>query len=155
MKLTFILFLSVFLFWGFNLALSGDNTASSVQSPQTVRQDTSYAKNDMERVNKDGAVTIKVKPLNLGDKEAATIVFDVTMDTHSVNLNFDLSKLSILRNNNGTGVMPSAWSAPRGGHHVEGKLIFPAGDIKDWKSLILVIKNVEGIQERIFTWDLP
>jgi hypothetical protein len=55
-------------------------------------------------------------------------------------------------------VESTLWDAPRGGHHVEGKLIFPA--TKDGKPILegatkltLTIINVDA-PTRIFEWDL-
>lgn len=50
------------------------------------------------------------------------------------------------------------WDAPRGGHHVEGKLIFPAtqngNSILDGATkLTLTITNVDA-PTRIFEWEL-
>jgi hypothetical protein len=55
-------------------------------------------------------------------------------------------------------VESTLWDAPLGGHHVEGKLIFPA--TKDGKPILegatkltLTIINVDA-PTRIFEWDL-
>ena len=89
-------------------------------------------------------------------------VFDVAMDTHSVDLDgYDLKKLAVLRNDGGEEVRPSAWDAPKGGHHREGTLTFPER-IPDGSRVIgpdtrrirLVIRDVAGVPERSFEWKL-
>ena len=84
-------------------------------------------------------------------------VFDVTLDTHSVDLDaLDLTD-AILRNDRGERLNPSPWAAPRGGHHREGVLRFGdrAGSFlanARWIELVLV--GVGGIPERTFRWDV-
>jgi len=109
---------------------------------------------DLTRSNEGGSVTIKVKPLNLGSG-GTTLEFDVVMDTHSVELNFDLKQLAVLKTDTGAEVKPSARFAQVGsGHHVESKLSFPADKIAGARMLTLILKNVSGVAERTFTWNL-
>jgi hypothetical protein len=107
---------------------------------------------DLTRTNEGGSVTIKVKPLNLGSG-GATLEFDVVMDTHSVELNFDLKQLAVLKTDTGAEVKPSAYQVGSG-HHVESKLSFPADKITGARMLTLILKNVSGVAERTFTWNL-
>jgi hypothetical protein len=49
----------------------------------------------------------------------------VSMNTHSVNLNFDMLKVSKLVDSNGEIFLPAEWQGPAGGgHHRSGTLIF-------------------------------
>jgi len=112
---------------------------------------------DMTRIDEQGAVVVEVTPLNLGTP-ADTLGFYVTMGTHSVELNMDLATLSTLITDTGISVQATLWDAPRGGHHVEGKLIFPA--TQDGKSVLegatkltLTVLNVDA-PSRIFEWEL-
>lgn len=80
------------------------------------------------------------------------------MDTHSVDLSMDLATLSTLTTDTGFTVQAALWDAPRGGHHVRGKLVFPA--VQDGKPILegagkltLTITNVDA-PSRIFEWDL-
>lgn len=89
-------------------------------------------------------------------------VFEVAMDTHSVNLDdYDLRNLAVLRNDEGKEVRPSSWDAPKGGHHREGTLSFPKktpdGSLiigPDTREIELVIRDVAGVPERRFEWRL-
>ncbi len=72
-----------------------------------------------------GAVTVQITPLNL-DNPGNSLDFEVALDTHSVDLNMDLSTLSTLITDTGHTLKASEWEAPRGGHHVRGVLRFPA-----------------------------
>jgi hypothetical protein len=111
----------------------------------------------MVRLDQQGAVVVEVTPLNLGTP-ADTLEFDIAMNTHSVDLSMDLAMLATLTTDTGVTVQATTWDAPRGGHHVSGKLIFPT--TKDGKSilegaskLILTIINVD-VPSRAFEWEL-
>lgn len=102
-------------------------------------------------------VVVAIQPLNVGSGEE-WLKFEVSMNTHSVDLSMDLAALASLATNNGLTVQAILWDAPRGGHHVKGTLVFPAS--VDGKSLfdgatelILIIKEVD-VPVRIFTWSL-
>jgi hypothetical protein len=79
----------------------------------------------------------------------------VALDTHSVNLD-DLAFQTIvaLRAPDGNDVEPSAIEQTKGGgHHREAVVVFPAPGASG--GLRVVVKNVGGVGERIFTWELP
>jgi hypothetical protein len=88
------------------------------------------------------------------------LVFRVALDTHSVDLDqYDLRVLAVLRVGPGTDVRPSAWDAPKGGHHREGTLTFPAQGPdgknllgQDVREITLMIRDVAGVPERTFRW---
>lgn len=112
---------------------------------------------EMTRTDEQGAVIMVVTPLNL-DIPAAELEFDVSMNTHSVDLSMDLAVLATLATDTGTTVTANLWDAPRGGHHVEGKLIFPATSdgksiLEGARKLTLTILNVDA-SSRVFEWEL-
>jgi hypothetical protein len=110
----------------------------------------------MTRTVEGGSVTVAATWEGL----AADPVFDITMDTHSVNLDdFDLSKLAVLRVD-GVEVQPIEWDAATGGHHREGTLTFsataPDGSLligPETATIELVVRDVAGVPERIFQWN--
>ena len=55
----------------------------------------------------------------------------VVINTHSVELNYDLTQLAVLRTDRGDEVTPLQWDGAQGGHHVNGTLYFPAMDLQD------------------------
>jgi predicted small lipoprotein YifL len=123
----------------------------STQAPQQ------SASQDMTRSDGQGAVTFEVKPKNL-DNPGNALVFEISMNTHSVDLSMDLANLATLTTDNGRSVQATSWDAPGGGHHVSGKLTFPTSE--DGKSILdgatkltLTIKDVDA-PERAFTWNL-
>ena len=112
---------------------------------------------ELTRTDEQGAVVIEVTPLNL-DSATDTLEFDVSMNTHSVDLSMDLAQLATLTTDTGLTVQASKWDATPGGHHVPGKLIFPAS--QDGKSVLdgagkltLTIVNVDS-PSRVFEWPL-
>ena len=130
----------------------------STQGPDAVSGDTSSPSNDSTmRSDQQGAIIVEITPLNL-DSPTDTIEFDVVLTTHSIDLSMDLATLSTLTTDTGISVVASLWDAPLGGHHVEGKLIFPS--MKDNKSILesatklsLTMINVDA-PSRIFEWEL-
>jgi hypothetical protein len=89
-------------------------------------------------------------------------VFQVAMDTHSVDLDgYDLLQLARLRTDQGIEVAPSRWDAPKGGHHRSGTLSFPTTTTggspvigPSTGSVELLIRDVAGVPERTYRWSL-
>ncbi|MEK7652638.1 MAG: hypothetical protein AAB334_01690 [Patescibacteria group bacterium] len=100
------------------------------------------------QTNNEGAVTVKVTP-NLSDWS-----FEVTLDTHSVSINKDLTKVSILIDENKNEYMPIIWDGDSSdGHHRTGILRF-GKIIPIPKSVTLVIRQIGDIAERKFLWTI-
>jgi hypothetical protein len=108
------------------------------------------------QINDGGGVTIKVT----WQGEAAGPVFDVVLDTSSLDLDsYDLREQAVLRINNALVVHPIGWDAPKGGNHRAGTLTFPA-TTPDGKEVIgpktriitLTILDVGSIPQRGFQW---
>ena len=109
------------------------------------------------RMDDQGAIIFEVTPLDL-NQTAESLVFNIVLTTHSIDLSMDLAATATLLTDTGVSVNSTLWDAPRGGHHVEGKLIFPAA--QDGKSILdgatkltLTITNVDA-PTRIFEWEL-
>lgn len=138
---------------------SPDQTTPQPPSVSTDAPAVQPAESDgLTRTDSQGAVTLEVTPLNL-DNPGDALQFDVSMSTHSVDLSMDLVTLATLTTDTGSTVQATLWDGPKGGHHVEGKLSFPASqDGKSFlagaKQLTLTIKNVDA-PERTFVWELP
>lgn len=99
-----------------------------------------------------GSVSVTVTPLALAP--GAPVAFDVAMNTHSVELKDDLLKVSVLRDEWGAEAAPIAWEgAGPGGHHRAGTLKFPTLSGEP-KTLTLVLRNIAGVAERTFQWEL-
>lgn len=132
-------------------ACSSTSPAAQDDAPSTP------SSNSAMRIDEQGAIIFEIAPLNLA-LPTDTLEFTVVMTTHSIDLSMDLATLATLTTDTGVSVESTLWDAPRGGHHVEGKLIFPAS--KDGKSILegatkitLTIVNVDA-PTRVFEWDL-
>ena len=124
-------------------ASQADASGSVTWSDQSPRQDA------------QGAVTLVITPLNLS-QPGETIDFEVSLDTHSIDLNMDLATSATLTTDTGLSVNAMLWDGERGGHHVGGILSFPAvlnnlSVLDGATELTLVIRNVDAA-ERTFTW---
>lgn len=110
-----------------------------------------------------GGITIKATWVVPGSPEAASVKLDreigfaVAMDTHSGDLGqYELAKISILRDDKGQVLKPLGWeSTSEGSHHRAGILTFAKGTEQGSKYLELVISNVGGAGERVLRWSLP
>lgn len=101
----------------------------------------------------EGSVTVAVTPQSL-DPSSSTWDFEIALNTHSEELNEDLTTISELIDDQGKLYKPASWEgAPAGGHHRQGILKFNPISPKP-KSLELKIRNVGGIEERSFKWNL-
>jgi hypothetical protein len=112
---------------------------------------------DLARTDTQGAVEFVVTPINLS-APGATLDFDVSMDTHSEELAWDLAAQSELTTNTGVTVRGQSWPVGNG-HHYEGTLSFPATTadgqavLDGAATLTLVIRDTD-VAERVFTWEL-
>jgi hypothetical protein len=100
-----------------------------------------------------GPVTVVV---TLADAPAAgaPLKVQVVLDTHSVGLDgIAFDQAVVLRSPDGTDARAAAVEqSPGGGHHRQALLVFAPvekGPIR------IVVKDVGGIPERVFLWDLP
>lgn len=106
----------------------------------------------MPQTSDEGQVVIQVTPITLQASKPA--LFEIAMDTHSVELDADLMQAALLRDDAGNESKPTAWEGPgAGGHHRAGKLSF--GNLNaNARSVTLILKNIAQIPERVFTWQL-
>lgn len=106
------------------------------------------------RRDSDRTVTVKATFLNPQSIEDAQ--FDILLDSvgHVVNLDrYDLAVLSVLRDDAGNRYQPTRAENKRSGHHRQVVLVFPKPSTEA-KSLELVIKDIAGMKQRSFRWDL-
>ena len=105
------------------------------------------------QISEEPPVLIKVTPLQLG-QGADPWKFYVEFTTHSGSLDQDPAQATLLIDDTGQAYQPTVWEGPPpGGHHVTGTLAFkPIAPLP--KSVELKIKNIGGIPERSFKWNL-
>lgn len=98
-----------------------------------------------------GAVTVDIEPKTLGVMEEKNI-FSVAFNTHSVELDFDFTKIIVLEDDLGNAYKAFEWTGNSGWHHVSGDIIFPQIDVNA-SQVIVTINEIEG-QSEAFTWDI-
>lgn len=136
-----ILVIAGFVLSGRSNENQGPETNAQKQNPQAFQTITSD----------EGGVEVAVTPLNLvADLEEWS--FEVSMNTHSVELSEDMVQVSKLTLDSGETINPSSWEGdPPGGHHRGGILKFQP--TASWsKSVQLKISGVGGAPVRIFSW---
>jgi hypothetical protein len=105
------------------------------------------------QTSREGAVTVKVTPLELSAQSAAWR-FEVVFDTHVAELNHDVVAVASLIAG-GEQRQPVAWDGDKpGGHHRKGVLSFDAINPAP-SSVTLTIRGVGGVPERRFNWTVP
>jgi hypothetical protein len=117
-----------------------------------------------------GAVKIQAEPTTIIPKEK--IVIKLTLDTHTVELDYDFTTITSLIDSAGIEYIPTIWSSGSGGHHLSGDLTFEPSDksnnqsskktskqrldeqqlTADSYSIKLNIWGIEGLSEEII-WD--
>ncbi|MCL4417101.1 MAG: hypothetical protein M1268_02840 [Patescibacteria group bacterium] len=103
--------------------------------------------------NNEGPVSVIVTPNDLNNGLSGWD-FQVVLNTHTEELTADLVTVSVLIDNQNHVYKPLAWEGDNsGGHHRKGILKFNPISPRP-KSLELKIKNVGGVSERSFKWNL-
>ena len=122
------------------------NTSASAAPAATL------ASEDVTQTNDEAMVTVEVTPLNLSDQSAATLDFKIALNTHSVDLGYDLTQIATLSNDAGEKVQPTQWDGPTGGgHHRAGPLSFPEFKNRG-QAWTLTLRGIADVPERAFTW---
>jgi hypothetical protein len=101
------------------------------------------------------SVTVSVTPDGPLSEEG-TVIFAVAMNTHSVDLAYDLMDVAVLRDSSGIEYSPSSWDGAIGGHHVLGSLRFDKvnGETASGGYLQLELSGIGGAPARVFRWGL-
>lgn len=129
--------------------------ACSSSTPGASTPATSGGNGGGQRTQTSGGGQVTVAVTWAGPASGA--VFDVKLDTHSVDLDgLDLSN-AVLRNDRGETMTGRPWAAPKGGHHREGTLTFdgePAAFFAGSKWVELVLTGIGDLPERTLRWEL-
>lgn len=145
MKVKVLVGIGILLLVGIGVKVFGQKEISQPLNQQLTEQTVLSS-----QTNSEGSVTLEVTPQITSD----SFGFDVTMDTHSGDLVYDLTKLAVLEDDNGNEYMPTGWQGdPPGGHHRTGTLEFLAISPRP-SSIELVIRDIDGVRERKFIWNL-
>ncbi len=145
------LLLAALLSWNLlGLQVSYKPQTKEVKSPEDGLKPEEGLKQKEVQTSDAADVTIRVKPAVL--EAGQQVVFKLNMDTHSVELDYDLVNQSTLIDSLGNNLKPLSWSGGQGGHHLSGDLTFPKLD-ENARSVELVIKGIAG-SDRNFKWNL-
>ncbi|HQU09096.1 MAG TPA: hypothetical protein PLV25_03935, partial [Opitutales bacterium] len=107
---------------GFLIFYQNRSTEQKSPAPETVQQ-TGSAQKWETKIDDQANVNVVITPLDLSP-QSAEWTFDVGMNTHSVELDQDMTKVAVLVDDQGKEYKPLAWAGPTGGHHREGTLTF-------------------------------
>ena len=103
------------------------------------------------QTNSQASVSVEIMPKQLGLKQGRNI-FEVSLDTHSVDLDFNFTKIIVLKDDLGNLYPALEWTGGQSGHHLSGDIIFPAIS-EQAKSIELQMNDINGV-DRIFEWTL-
>jgi hypothetical protein len=104
------------------------------------------------RTHSGGGVTVKITLLD--SKTNGDLSFQIVLDTHSVNLDaYDLKTITVLRDGGGNTYHPIGLENKGSGHHRQATVTF-AKIANSPKRFELVLRDIAGIKERVFRWDL-
>jgi hypothetical protein len=124
---------------------------SEVVDPQLFA---STDRSSLTREMEGGHVVVEVTPLPWSPQTESPLSFEVALNTHSVDLSYDISQLAVIRTSGGMGVAALTWDGPTtGDHHVSGILTFPPLSLDEVEWLELDIYDVADVSVRTFHWD--
>lgn len=104
------------------------------------------------RENAANGLAVTVEPIRLTLGQPAR--FSVALNTHSGSLDTDLVKAAAVVDDRGNVHPANAWDGPPpGGHHRSGTLTFPPLG-PETKSFRLILRDLYGVSERVFEWQL-
>jgi hypothetical protein len=133
-----------------NLALVAALVLGAYASPTGAQTGQAAAE---ERTSADQGVTIKVVPRAIGPADNRW-EFGVVFDTHSAQLNDDVSQSAVLVTDDGRTLKPAGWTgAAPGGHHREGVLLFDVPTPRPGSIELRITRPGESAP-RSFRWQL-
>ncbi len=152
MNKTVIIILSAFvLVGGFFIFYQNRPTEQNQPAANQTGEQTNNSQKWETKTDNQANVTVAVTPIDLS-AQSTEWKFNVVMDTHSVELDQNLVKDSLLVDDNGNEFKPTRWDGPTGGHHKEGVLVFNSISPLP-QSLALKITGITNTV-RIFIWQL-
>lgn len=111
------------------------------------------AQEGLTKRHSQGPVTVAVT-LTAAPAVGEPVKVKVVLDTHSVGLDgIEFDRAVAIRTSDGADLAPTAIERAAGsGHHREAVLVFPP--VASAGTLKIVVKDVGGVAERNFVWDL-
>jgi hypothetical protein len=152
--------------WGVKIIITEISAASNFELPQinsiseevksSPKEDESDREKPLERVDSQNVVTIKSTLVPDRSDLTSKLVFDIKMDTHSVDLSsIDLKTLSEISIDSIVAEGRFFWEIyKKDSHHVSGTLIWDGKGPIEFSNLTLTLKNINEIPERTFSWQV-
>jgi hypothetical protein len=132
----------------FVVLLGGVFLYTNILDQDSTESDAGYEKITDSR----GGVSVSVLPLEL--EEGKQVKLKLSLSTHSVDLIYDLTRITELISSQDKNIKPLKWEGdPQGGHHRSGVLIFPELPMGT-KSITITIRGVANISVREYKWIL-
>lgn len=136
------------------------NEQSQLEQTKESKKELNYK--DLERINSEGAVELVVTFLNPINDDDEKWIFNVEMNTHSVNLDqYDLEKLITFKNDTGTVITDELTVKKDGaGHHMGIKIYIPKiinekpTIDENTNEITIEISEIDNVVSRLFVWDL-
>lgn len=122
----------------------------------TVLTAAAVSPDELTRRSNERSVTVEVTPLDLSNGPG-TLDFRIVLDTHSIALDYDLVRITMLVDDQGNEYGAASWDGTAGGHHVEGLLKFVGRDriLSSGASFLeMRMTGVAGVPSRTFRWNL-
>lgn len=150
-KTTTTVLLIIVLIGGFFVFYKNRPLERNTPAINQTNQQTSAKQNLESKIDERASITVTVTPIDISP-QSKEWKFNIDMETHSVELDQDITKISVLIDDQGKEYKPIAWEGPVGGHHREGVLAFNQITPTP-KSIELKISGI-GDVIRSFAWQL-
>lgn len=125
----------------------------SALAPTPAISPTDQSVSNESKEQSEGNVTVIVTPLKLIRGESP--VFQLTFETHSVDLSFDVSAITTLMDDIGILYGVPVWNgSPPGGHHRKGTLSFSQPLAPSIQQVTITLFNIADVPKRTFTWQV-
>lgn len=144
------IFITILLVAGIILILSRNK---SVEAPQkAIKTVNVESENEVysTQTKSLGAVEVEITPIKL--KPGQPVQFSLSLDTHSVDLSYDYTKIISAQDDQGNVYKALNWSGENSGHHLNGVLEFEPLS-KEAQSIKLNVSGIDN-QDTIFEWEL-
>jgi len=112
--------------------------------------------NNLTRENGQGAVRVSATYLSSQGTVNEKIALRLTFDTHSVDLSqYDFKKISFIQIDDQKPQPGESWDFTGAGHHFKGIITFDQTLPVGTQKVRLLIRGLDGVEERIFEWQMP
>ncbi len=91
-----------------------------------------------------GRVNVMVTPKQISP--AKSVILDLSLSNHAIELDYDFSKTIKLTDNLGNTYEPISWNGGSGGHHINGEISFNPLK-KGVKNIALKLEGIDGITD--------